>query len=263
MRWYLAPRAGLWCRSLSGWDSFCGALAAADEPAQRLAEPVPDLLPSREGRRAPLHVRLGIEAGIQACGGNGVPPQDVKTVFASAAGDIQITDYMCRTLAGPSPMLSPTRFHNSVHNAASGYWSIGAANRLASTAVAAQEYTFPVALLEAATLALTDGGTVLLIAHDVPAPPPLDAVCTARQPFGVGLLLSADRHAADWRPVEARLRSGAARWPVAAAEWLRRLAAENDSARGLPLLEALATGSAFSLALPLGASSSLVLDVGR
>lgn len=262
MRLYIAPRAGLWCRSVSGWDSFRSALAIGAEPAERLPDPVPQLLPAREGRRAPVHVRIGIEAGIQACRDNAVSPAEVTTVFASAQGDIQITDYMCRTLAGPAPMLSPTRFHNSVHNATSGYWSIGAGNHAPGSAIAAQELTFSMALLEAATLAITGSGTVLLVAHDVAAPTPLDSVCRARQPFAVGLLLSACQVTPQWRPLQARCLAGTAPWPEPANPWLRLLASENDCARGLPLLEALAAATDQVLTLPLAASASLELRIG-
>ena len=50
-------------------------------------------------------------------------------MFASTYGDLAITDYMCSTLAKAPMTLSPTRFHNSVHNAAAGYWSIATACR--------------------------------------------------------------------------------------------------------------------------------------
>ncbi len=238
-------------------------LAAGAEPGNRVAEPVPDLLPAREGRRAPLHVRLAIEAGTQACRANAVALSDVLTVFASAMGDVQITDYMCRTLAGPAPMLSPTRFHNSVHNTASGYWSIGAANRLASVAMAAPPCTFAAGLLEAACLAVTESGTTLLIAYDIPAPPPLDAVCGNRQPFAVALLLSSRRVAPDWRAARLEYRATASPWPEPGAGWLRDLATENECARAIPLLELLAVQRPAELAWPLNGRSHLSLDLGN
>ena len=234
---FIAPRAGIWCRSVSGWDQFCAALVARAEPQTSPAEPVPDLLPAREARRAPLHVRLAIEAGTQACRGNDVATSEVMTVFASAMGDHQITDYMCRTLADSSPMLSPTRFHNSVHNAASGYWSIGAGNRLVSVAIAAPPCTFTAGILEAASLAVSEPGTVLLIAHDIPAPSPLDAVCSTRQPFALAFLVSSQRIAPQWRGMRLEYRGTASPWPTPEPGWLQKLAMDNECARGIPLLE--------------------------
>lgn len=257
---FIAPRAGIWCRSMSGWDAFRAACAAGREPDTLLPEPIPDLLPAREGRRAPFQVRLAIEAGAQACRENGVEPGDVMTVFASEMGDLQITDYMGRTLAAPAPMLSPTKFHNSVHNAASGYWSIGAANRLASSAVASLSMTFPAALLETATIAHCERATLLLIVNDIGAPAPLDAVTPNRQAFAAGVLLSSRQLAPDWLSLSVDCRAKSSPWPAPGAAWLGALAAGNDCARGLPLLEALAAGAPFRMTMPLGSSSSLALE---
>jgi len=260
MELFLAPRAGIWCRNASGWDSFRAALQSAAGPAAPLAEPVPGLLPAREGRRAPLHVRLAIEAGTQACAENAALMGDVATVFTSAMGDTEITDYMCRTLAGPAPMLSPTRFHNSVHNAASGYWSIGATNRQPAVAVAAGEHSWSTGLLEACTMAATTGGRVLFVAHDVGAPVPLQAVTANRQPFAMGLLISGRREGPSWRPATVTWRAASTPWPAPATPWLRQLAAENASARGVALLESLAAGPPFLREFPLGRGCSLALE---
>ena len=46
--------------------------------------------------------------------------------------------------------LSPTRFHNSVHNAPAGYWSIATQSREPSTSLCRDDESFQAALLEAA-----------------------------------------------------------------------------------------------------------------
>ena len=262
MKLWIAPRAGIWCRSLSGWDVFTAAVAGGTEPEARLAEPVPDLLPAREGRRAPLHVRLALEAAAQACRENSVPLNTVMTVFASAMGDIQITDYMCRTLATESPMLSPTRFHNSVHNAASGYWAIGAENRLASTAIAAGEQSFGAGFLEAAILASTATTPVLLVAYDVPAPGPLMAVSRNRQPFACGVLVSASPATALWRELTVAITSTIDHPATSSSGWLQELARENSSALGIALLAGLACPADTAFELPVGGKSSVQATLG-
>jgi hypothetical protein len=82
------------------------------------------LLPPNERRRAPDTVALALQVAQTACANARRDPALLPTVFASTYGDMAITDYMCGTLAKTPTMLSPTRFHNSVHNAAAGYWSI-------------------------------------------------------------------------------------------------------------------------------------------
>jgi hypothetical protein len=263
MQLWIAPRAGFWCRSASGWDSFRSAVAAVSEPHVRLPEPIPELLPAREGRRAPLFVRLALEAASQACQENDIARDAVRTVFSSAMGDIQITDYMCRTLAGPAPQLSPTKFHNSVHNAASGYWGIGAGNRRASTAISAQEHSFAAGLLETAMLARADCGPVLLVSYDVPAPHPLTAVSRNRQPFACALVLSARCEAAAWRSLQVDVTAESTTVTATVApEWLATLAAQNSSAAGLPLLTALAVAGATTGQLGIGSDCRLRYQLG-
>ena len=51
-------------------------------------------------------------------------PAELASVFATTHGDLAITDYLCANLLESPLHTSPTRFHNSVHNAAAGYWCI-------------------------------------------------------------------------------------------------------------------------------------------
>lgn len=132
--------------------------------------PKPDLIPARELRRSPAASRLGVEVARQACLEAGQDPSTVRSVFASALGDSDITDYMCRTLAGEDKLLSPTRFHNSVHNAAAGCWSIACENTAPNTFVAGFSNTAGMALLESTVLTMTDGLPTLLVVTDVPIP---------------------------------------------------------------------------------------------
>ena len=63
------------------------------------------------------------------CADAGHDAAALASVFTSAHGDLPIIDALCTTLAGDPLLLSPTRFHHSVHNAASGYWAIGSGSR--------------------------------------------------------------------------------------------------------------------------------------
>ena len=68
---------------------------------------------------------MALEVSLAACRAAGCDPATLPSVFASTHGDLAITDYMCETLATDPTAVSPTKFHNSVHNAAAGYWTIG------------------------------------------------------------------------------------------------------------------------------------------
>ena len=120
-------------------------------------QPRPAAIPARERRRAGLFINIAVEVAHQACERAGVAKDAVHSVFTSAMGDTSITDYMCRKLATPEQLLSPARFTNSVHNAASGYWSISAGNREPSTFVGGFAACTGAGLLEAASQAWASG----------------------------------------------------------------------------------------------------------
>ena len=73
-------------------------------------------------------------------------------------------------------MVSPTRFTNSVHNAAAGCWHIAVASRASSTSLCAFDGSFGAGLIEAATSVHLSGQPVLLVASDSPYPEPLNSV---------------------------------------------------------------------------------------
>ena len=218
---------GLWTRGLTNFAEFRAAREAgfAGLDVSEFKVPRPASLPARERRRAGLMINLGVEVAHQACEVAGVSKGAVPSVFASALGDTAVTEYMCRRLAQPTKVLSPTRFHNSVHNAASGYWTISAGNRLPSTFVGAFLESFGVGLLEAASQSVAARGPVLFVACDIATKPPLTAVADVRQTLAAAFVLEPAAGVARHRPcllAEIRFRTGSLRktpLPVG-LEWL-------------------------------------------
>src|SRR5690606_42046368 len=102
-----------------------------------------------ERRRAPDSVALALEVALAACTAAGRDPARLPSVFAPTHGDLGITDYICTSLAADARALSPTRFHNSVHNAAAGYWTIGTCCHAPATAISSLDAHFAQRLLEA------------------------------------------------------------------------------------------------------------------
>lgn len=218
---------GLWTRGLTSFAEFGAArsLGFADLDASEFQVPRPASLPARERRRAGLMISLGVEVAHQACEVAGVPKDAVPSVFASALGDTAVTEYMCRRLAQPAKVLSPTRFHNSVHNAASGYWTISARNRSPSTFVGAFLESFGAGLLETASQSVAARGPVLFVACDIATKPPLTAVADVRQTLGAAFVLEPAGVVARDRPclrAEIRFRTGGLRTtpPPAGLDWL-------------------------------------------
>jgi len=179
---------GVWTENYSGWGEFCAALDGVISDTKPVLKP--ELIPPKERRRAPQPVKMAVEVMDQACRMAGLEPANVATVFASAVGDMQITDYMCRTLADAPRTISPTRFHNSVHNAATGYWSIATQSHCAAGAISGYANSAAVAMLDGAIQAVEEQMPVLVAVQEIAAPPPLDEIYTWPGPFAAAMLLT-------------------------------------------------------------------------
>jgi hypothetical protein len=189
---------GAWSAAHRGWPALVAACAGETFVASpATARPAPDLLPPAERRRAPDGVAVALEVASEAVAmarsSSTLAPVIDRTmlasVFTSAHGDLAIVDYLCATLASDPTALSPTRFHLSVHNAAAGHWSIAAADRAPSTALAAGDDSFALGLLEAATMAIAERRAVLLVAFDTPAVGLLAHATQSTALFGFALVL--------------------------------------------------------------------------
>ena len=163
------------------------------------ARPQPAILPPNERRRAPDTVAVALQVAQAACANAGRDPAQLPMVFASTYGDLAITDYMCSTLAKAPTTLSPTRFHNSVHNAAAGYWSIATGCHQPYCALGAGRYTFAAGLFAAALQVCADQTDVLFVAYDIDAHGPLARVAHSQGILGVALVLSVAQAGASMR----------------------------------------------------------------
>ncbi|MFT3790693.1 MAG: beta-ketoacyl synthase chain length factor [Rudaea sp.] len=232
---------GLCAPGLPDWTVAAAALRGTghhvDEPAAAI--PKVTLLSPNEQRRAPQSVLLAAAAAEQACRMAGRAPCELPNVFASSYGDLAINDYLCAVLARAPRELSPTKFHNSVHNAPAGYWTIAAGCTASSTALSAGRATFAAGLLETATIACAEATPVLCVAVDVAASGPLAGMIDCDAAFAVALVLAppAGAHA---RRLRLQLRDGDAAQLAPLPAALHALRERNPAAVGLPLLAALA-----------------------
>lgn len=245
--------AGVAAPGLSGWTA-ARAVLCGEQPYQPMELPAyqPALLPPNERRRASPTVRMAFrvaEEAMQRFSGD-----EVATVFVSADGDLQIAQRICAALAAPSPLISPTDFHNSVHNAAAGYWSIAGGMRGPSTAISAWDHSLSVGLLEAVSMVIVEQRDTLLVAYDLPAPQPLLDKRAVNNAFGVALLLTRT-------PTQALARmcwkDGNGDESTLTDRGLEELRLSNPAARVLPLLSALASSAAATVQLPGGHGKTL------
>jgi Beta-ketoacyl synthase, N-terminal domain len=182
---------GLLGPGLENWPAATAVLTGAGRYSPQPAVlPPPAALPPAERRRTGSVVRLALAVGFEAVARADVKAAELPTVFSSSGGDGNNCHEICQTLATADRQISPTRFHNSVHNAASGYWSIAAGATPASSVLCAFDASFAAGLLDALTQVAVDRKSVLLIAYDAAYPEPLRATRPIPDAFGVGMVLA-------------------------------------------------------------------------
>ncbi len=205
-----------------------------------VARPAPQILPPAERRRCAPLVGWTLTVAQEAVGASGLQAAELAVVFASSDGDGDIVHRLCTALAAPGAAVSPTDFHNSVHNAATGYWSIAARSAAPSTALCAYDGSFAAGLLEAACQIAAEARPVLLVAVDLPYPPPLAPYRPVKHGLAVALVLVPG----DQLQISLG-RDPATAAPLAGFE-------NNAAAAALPLLAALARPGPATVDLPLG-----------
>ena len=253
---------GLLAAGLEGWRAGRAVLAGI-EPFAPVAVPDPEaaLLPPNERRRSSDCVRWAVHVAQEAIALSGLDPREVPTVFASSGGEMGVLDMLCRTLATPERVISPTLFHQSVHNTASGYWGIATTCQQSSTALSCYDDSFAAGLLEAITFVCVEQRPVLLVAYDLAVPAPLSEARPIATGFAVALVLAppSDSSLASMHlRLEEAHQDEASRLQDPALERVRQ---DNPAARSLPLLSAIAAGRSQSVRLSLLDSQQLILDL--
>ena len=242
---------GVFAPGLVGWQQ-CAAVLTGRAPLGAEAPPrlAPALLAPDVRRRTTDHIRLALEVAGEAVRHAGRDAALLGSVFASSESDGAITHNICEEVVQELPEVSPTRFHNSVNNAPAGYWCMAVGSQMPSTSVAAFDATFAAGLLEACAQVITEHQEILLVAHDTPLPEPLNSVRPMAASFGLALVLSAQPSVHSLMKMSLTILSADTMPSVLADTALEALRLGNPAARALPLLRAVAQGSATTIALP-------------
>ncbi len=250
---------GLRGPGLDGWDASRRILAGLEPYAAGPTNmAVNGMLPPNERRRAGTPIKLAIASGHEAFEQARRSPADTATVFTSSGGDNENVHAICETLATAPREVSPTRFHNSVHNAVAGYWGIAAHSHEASTSLCGYDASFAVGLLDALAQITAERIPVALLAYDHIYGEPLARKRHIEGNFGVALVLTPDRTAHAFAAIEVEFRPDPGRADTMADGGLEKLRSGNPAGRSLPLLAALAR---MDLACERpGESRTLVLD---
>ena len=265
---------GLWGPGFNSYSDYkvCNTIGEDAQADRSVGKPLVSLIPANERRRAPLAVKAAVSVCEEALNASGMNANDFACVFGSSMGDTDLTDYMCRVLAQDPAMLSPTKFHNSVHNAAAGYWTIASGCQQAANSVAAQEYTAGMALFEAVTQSIHEQTPVLLSLFDTAVSASYKSLYALDDSFACALALLPDsyqqqndhRASSSNQPLfdlDMTMVSAPVPKTLTGTEPPSLNKLNNLSAEILALLDTLLTNKSATMSLALSAQSHLVINV--
>ncbi len=251
---------GLLGPGLINWPSSQPILSGLHAyQSQKTILPSPELLPSAERRRSGAAVKLTLATGLEAITAAGVNAATLPSIFSASGGDGDNCHAICEMLASDDRQISPTRFHNSVHNAAAGYWSIATGAMTPSSVLSAYDASFSAGLLEAMTQVVIDNTRAILLACDTRYPEPLHSARPISDALGISLVLAPQQTSKALAKITLSFtKSNADQMNNADLELLRTTI---PAARGLPLLQAIALQQPIQVILDYLGSTRIAVDI--
>jgi hypothetical protein len=182
--------------TIEGWSAWAPGVESAIQwqewaIGQRVIDsegtPSVQFLPAMFRRRLSRLTKMALKVAYDCAS----DIESINTVFCSRHGELFRSTGLLQDIVAGEP-ISPTGFSLSVHNTASGLFSIARKDTAPSTAISAGRETFETAFMEAAVL-LTTGRAkkVLLVISDEPAPFPFNEYQDEKeQAYAAAFLLS-------------------------------------------------------------------------
>ncbi len=200
-------------------------------------------LPANEARRCSRTISLALSSITQLLENSNVNEQEIRYIFSSCNGDLSIFHHISTALSQTGRPVSPTKFHNSVHNAPAGYCAIALGAQTPSTSITAYQDSVANALLEAAVQVASQKQACLLTGYDEIPPEPLLSLFPIADDFAYSLLISPAHKAHVQEPALCRLSIAITQGQKTSTmdkQAFEKLRTANPQAKILPLLEAIA-----------------------
>lgn len=236
---------GLVAPGMKNWHEAVSVLNKTEHyVSEPVARKLDTLLAANERRRASRVTQLALYAAQQT--GSAEELSQCLQIFSCCNGDLSTFHQISLALSMQGRPVSPTRFHNSVHNAASGYWSIATQSQTPSTSITAYNDSAAAGLLEAAVqLNSADNEQerdCLLVCYDEVPPASFSTLIPNTHEFSCALRLSLSAENAlyqmDISINEAS--SDSVTEVVMSSEAMEALRISNPQAALLPLLDSIA-----------------------
>lgn len=222
--------------------AYCDAAAwCRREPDASIERPIAAPLEGPLRRRSSELTRMAVDVLVQAAEQAGLDAGSVPTIWATAHGEHATALRLLAMMHRGEGKLSPTHFHNSVHNTAGGYASIATGNTASSTTLTGGDELVAASLLEALCRVEVDGKPVVLVLADEPLKAPFSRPDT-HAPLALSFTLSHDPSGA------IAMLSGMRRGGVAALKPEQHFGTLHIAA-AIPLLEHVVQGRPGTVAL--------------
>jgi len=235
---------------------FNGTNALSDEPSEIFKTTI---LKPNEARRTSVTIKMVLQAAEETLSQSAFTANQLFSVFISSDGDPNILQSICQELATEDKFISPTQFHNSVHNAPAGYWSIGHQAMKGANSLACGDSSLAGGLVEASSLLDAGEDAILLVCFDLKSPSPLNSARAINYSLAHSMIITQDQQAESICAVDFDIKSNADDVSIMQNAALSDYCNDSPASRGLPFLEALASPEAKNIVLHY--SSSLVLDL--
>lgn len=222
--------------------------------------PCTNMLPARENRRASSTIHLSLHIAEKLQQQAQIEANTWRSVLASSDGDMDIFHYLSQTLSQTEPAISPTLFHQSLHNSAAGCLHIAAKSQQASVSISAGNDTFSAGLLTSMIEVCTASLPVLFVAYNMTSPPPMNVHNPMLTWFGSGFIFTPEQGAASIAKLTCSLVDKQDE-TILSLPSLNDLRLGNPIARCLPLLEHLAHQGCHSLYLNYLDQQSLKIQI--
>jgi len=247
---------------LTDWPSTREVLTGGQPYlSSKTVMPTPELLPAAERRRASDIVKLTLVTSLEAITVAGLEAASLPSVFSFSNSDGLNCCTICEMLASGDRQISPTRFHNSVHNAAAGYWSIATGAMASSSVLCAFDASFGAGLLDALTQVVVDDSRCILMASDTPYPEPMFSKRPIPDNFGIALVLAPQASLQTKAQIKVSItHDDACKFNDTSLETLRMAI---PAARGLPLLQAIAQQKNRRVVLDYLDNTRLAIEVSQ
>ena len=131
------------------------------------------LIPARLRRRMSRLSAMVFGATRQSLGTDFARDTSTPMIFATANGELNTIGTILDSLVDPEKVVSPTQFHNSVHNTPAGYWTIATKRKSPTSTISMGALSFEYAMLEAWCRLINGDDDLLVTAGDEAIKTPL------------------------------------------------------------------------------------------